>query len=91
MLATDVAARGLDIKGIENVIHYEVPRQTELYVHRSGRTARLSADGLSVIIVGPQDVVHYRNIIRSLNKGGLLLVHNTEVTHNRRGPATVSC
>jgi len=38
LLATDVAARGLDVRGVDCVIHYQLPRSAEVYVHRSGRT-----------------------------------------------------
>lgn len=68
LLASDVAARGLDIPSVQHVIHYQVPRNSELYVHRSGRTARALAEGLSVIFVGPDDVRAYRNICRTLNR-----------------------
>lgn len=57
LVATDVAARGLDIKGIDCVIHYHAPRTADTYVHRSGRTARAGAIGKSVIICAPEEVV----------------------------------
>lgn len=57
LVATDVAARGLDIKGIDCVIHYHTPRTADAYVHRSGRTARAGAVGKSVIICAPEEVV----------------------------------
>ncbi|EPS33828.1 hypothetical protein PDE_08790 [Penicillium oxalicum 114-2] len=57
LVATDVAARGLDIKGIDCVIHYHAPRTADAYVHRSGRTARAGAVGKSVIICAPEEVV----------------------------------
>ena len=57
LVATDVAARGLDIKGIDLVIHYHTPRTADIYVHRSGRTARAGAAGKSVIICAPEEVV----------------------------------
>ncbi|KAJ5646891.1 ATP-dependent RNA helicase mak5 [Penicillium lividum] len=57
LVATDVAARGLDIKGIEVVVHYHAPRAADSYVHRSGRTARAGAVGKSVIICSPDEVV----------------------------------
>lgn len=57
LVATDVAARGLDIKGIDFVIHYHSPRAADTYVHRSGRTARAGASGKSVIICAPEEVV----------------------------------
>jgi len=45
VVATDVAARGLDVPKVEHVIHYHVPRSAEIFVHRSGRTARAAAKG----------------------------------------------
>ncbi|KAK1149205.1 ATP-dependent RNA helicase [Aspergillus melleus] len=57
LVATDVAARGLDIKGIDFVVHYHVPRAADTYVHRSGRTARAGASGKSVIICAPEEMV----------------------------------
>lgn len=57
LVATDVAARGLDIKGIDFVIHYHAPRAADAYVHRSGRTARAGASGKSVIMCSPDEVV----------------------------------
>ncbi|XP_054720063.1 ATP-dependent RNA helicase DDX24-like isoform X1 [Uloborus diversus] len=68
LLATDVAARGLDIKGIEHVIHFQVPRTAETYVHRSGRTARAQNEGLSLMLIDPQESTHYRRICKTLNK-----------------------
>lgn len=56
LVATDVAARGLDIKGIDFVVHYHAPRTADTYVHRSGRTARAGAAGKSVIICGPEEM-----------------------------------
>jgi ATP-dependent RNA helicase DDX24/MAK5 len=69
LLATDVAARGLDIKNIENVIHYQIPRTVEDYVHRSGRTARASRLGMSVVLLDPKDVARYRKICKNLKRG----------------------
>ncbi|PLB55339.1 putative ATP dependent RNA helicase [Aspergillus steynii IBT 23096] len=57
LVATDVAARGLDIKGIDFVVHYHTPRTADTYVHRSGRTARAGASGKSVIICAPEEMV----------------------------------
>jgi len=68
LLATDAAARGLDIKDIQHVIHYEVPRTKDTYVHRSGRTARAKNEGLSLMLIEPQEAVSYRNICKELNK-----------------------
>lgn len=68
LLATDVAARGLDIQGIQHVIHFQVPRTAEVYVHRSGRTARAKSGGLSVMLMEPRELHLYRKISRTLNR-----------------------
>ncbi|XP_045160625.2 ATP-dependent RNA helicase DDX24-like [Mercenaria mercenaria] len=68
LIASDVAARGLDIPNVQHVIHYQVPHTVENYVHRSGRTARASKEGLSIMMIGPDDVKNYRKVIRTLNK-----------------------
>ena len=66
LLATDVAARGLDIDGVEFVVHYQLPRSAEVYVHRSGRTARGGASGLSVALVEPADLRTHRRLCGEL-------------------------
>ncbi|XP_041070408.1 ATP-dependent RNA helicase DDX24 [Carcharodon carcharias] len=68
LLTTDVAARGLDIPNIQHVIHYQVPRTTEIYVHRSGRTARATKAGLTLMLVGPSDMMHFKKICKTLGK-----------------------
>ncbi|ROT36473.1 DEAD-domain-containing protein [Sodiomyces alkalinus F11] len=62
LIATDVAARGLDIPGIDQVIHYHVPRTADMYVHRSGRTARAQCSGLSIILCAPEEVTPMRRL-----------------------------
>ena len=78
LLATDVAARGLDIQGIESVIHYQMPRTAEDYVHRSGRTARISRAGMSVMLLDPADVTRYRKICKNLRRGLCALIEACE-------------
>ncbi|GAA6068853.1 ATP-dependent RNA helicase DDX24 [Tachysurus ichikawai] len=68
LLTTDVAARGLDIPDVQHVIHYQVPRTSETYVHRSGRTARAAKEGLSLLLIGPDDMMNYKKIYRTLGK-----------------------
>ncbi|ESO00088.1 hypothetical protein HELRODRAFT_83529 [Helobdella robusta] len=69
LLATDVAARGLDIPNVKHVIHYQVPRTTENYVHRSGRTARSNTAGISLALVCPEEVKLFNGIQAALKRG----------------------
>lgn len=55
LISTDLAARGLDIPGIENVVHYHLPVNEEAYTHRNGRTARWEADGNSYVILHAEE------------------------------------
>ena len=55
LVCTDVAARGLDIPNVQNVIHYQSPFNAEIYVHRCGRTARIGKSGESLALIGPED------------------------------------
>ena len=50
LLATDLAARGIDIPGLDYIIHYEMPSREEEFIHRNGRTARMNADGVALCI-----------------------------------------
>ena len=55
MVATDVAARGLDIKDLDLVINYEIPNQSEVYVHRIGRTGRAGKSGIADTLYTPRE------------------------------------
>ncbi|XP_034242516.1 ATP-dependent RNA helicase DDX24 [Thrips palmi] len=66
LLATDVAARGLDIPNVQHVIHYQIPRTAEGYVHRSGRTARAQQQGLTVVFIEPSEVINFKRLFRTL-------------------------
>jgi ATP-independent RNA helicase DbpA len=55
LVATDVAARGLDIEGLDLVVNFELPFQPEIYIHRIGRTGRAGKAGMAASLVGPQD------------------------------------
>jgi superfamily II DNA/RNA helicase len=60
LISTDLAARGLDIPEIKNVIHYQLPVHEDAFIHRNGRTARMNASGLSYLLLGSdEDLPHY--------------------------------
>jgi ATP-dependent RNA helicase DeaD len=67
LIATDVAARGIDVTGITHVINYELPDDVEVYTHRSGRTGRAGKSGISVSIVTPKETYRLRQIEKILN------------------------
>lgn len=67
LVATDVAARGLDIPQVELVVHYHLPRAADTYVHRSGRTARADASGTSILICGPEEVAGVRRLVAKVH------------------------
>ncbi|MBK9152133.1 MAG: DEAD/DEAH box helicase [Saprospiraceae bacterium] len=60
LVATDVAARGIDVDSLTHVVHYSLPDNIEYYTHRSGRTARAGKKGTSLAIVTPQDISRIR-------------------------------
>lgn len=57
LVCTDLAGRGLDIEGVDNIVHYHLPVNRETLVHRNGRTARWDREGQSFLIVGPEERV----------------------------------
>ena len=57
LVATDLAARGLDIDTVQHIIHYHLPVSEQAYIHRNGRTARVDATGNSYVVVAPEDHV----------------------------------
>jgi ATP-dependent RNA helicase DeaD len=66
LVATDLAARGLDVEELAYVVHYHLPEKTEYYTHRSGRTARAGRKGFSLSIISQADRPELRNIEREL-------------------------
>lgn len=75
LIATDVAARGLDIPNIDHVAHYHLPRSADVYIHRSGRTARAGKEGVSVMFCSPQEA---SGPLKKLRKLVALSAENTK-------------
>jgi ATP-dependent RNA helicase RhlE len=66
LVATDIAARGIDVDGISHVINYDLPNLPESYVHRIGRTARAGKDGVAISFCSPDEVPFLRAIERAI-------------------------
>jgi ATP-dependent RNA helicase RhlE len=64
LVATDIAARGIDVEDISHVINYEIPNETETYVHRIGRTGRAGADGKAFSFCAQDERDYLRDIER---------------------------
>lgn len=57
---------GLDIPNVQHVVHYQIPRTCETYIHRSGRSARTGKEGLSVMLISPEELPVYKRLCNSL-------------------------
>lgn len=75
LVATDVAARGLDVEGVTHVFNYDVPLDTESYIHRIGRTGRAGESGLAIMLIADKD----RRMLAEIERGiGMSLERRTE-------------
>jgi ATP-dependent RNA helicase DeaD len=68
LVATDVAARGIDVNDISHIINYQLPDEIELYTHRSGRTARAGKSGTTISIINTKDIGRIRQIEKQINR-----------------------
>ncbi|MET3698595.1 ATP-dependent RNA helicase DeaD [Bacillus oleivorans] len=87
LVATDVAARGLDVNGVTHVFNYDIPEDVESYIHRIGRTGRAGERGKAITFVAPKDTGMLRNIEKgigqSLEKRNLRPKREEEPAHAR--------
>lgn len=85
LVATDVAARGLDVEGVTNIYNYDIPHDAESYIHRIGRTGRAGGDGMAVTLLAPKDRKYLdiieKGIKASIKKG------KTESSQTSKKPA----
>ena len=82
LVATDVAARGIDVSGITHVINYDLPMEAENYVHRVGRTGRAGASGIAISICEPRE----RNLLRAIEQ---MIEQKVPVDNDHPFPAPV--
>ncbi len=68
LVATDVAARGIDVSNISHVIHMNMPDEMEFYTHRSGRTARAGKKGISLAIVSKREIIRIQQVERAIKR-----------------------
>lgn len=64
LIATDVAARGLDIPQVKTVVHFQLPASADIYVHRSGRTGRAGREGVAIALVAPSERARFVALLR---------------------------
>ena len=67
LIATDVAARGLDIPSLQFVLHHQLPDQNEFYTHRAGRTGRAGNKGVSLVLLEPRERKRLKDLEEELN------------------------
>jgi len=88
LLATDIAARGLDITAVDHVIHYQIPRSADSYIHRNGRTARAMRKGFSMLMCAPDERRVLRALLGSLGRrkfvGFFLKLRGYQMNHSVR-------
>ena len=87
LVATDIAARGIDVDGVSHVVNFDLPNVPETYVHRIGRTARAGADGVAISLVAGADELSYLRDIERLTKTTLPREDRRTPGHRDAAPA----
>ena len=83
LVATDIAARGIDVEGISHVVNYDLPNEPESYVHRIGRTARAGASGIAISLCDADEMPYLRSIEK-------LIRMSLPATDQRTGPVRIA-
>jgi ATP-dependent RNA helicase RhlE len=87
LVATEVAARGIDIDALPHVINFDLPRSAEDYVHRIGRTGRAGADGIAISLVSDAEIPQLREIEQLIGRPIAVEPSGTPVAQSHRPPA----
>jgi ATP-dependent RNA helicase RhlE len=86
LVATDIAARGIDVDGISHVVNFDLPNVPETYVHRIGRTARAGAAGIAISLCDSEEVAYLRDIEKLIR---MSIPLSDRRTQQRRSPAVI--
>lgn len=81
LIATDVAARGLDIPSVDLVVHYDLPQDSESFLHRSGRTGRAGNKGRAIVMYSPAESRSLGQIIQQVGASMLSCLSGVFVFH----------
>jgi ATP-dependent RNA helicase RhlE len=87
LVATDIAARGIDVDGISHVVNYDLPNVPETYVHRIGRTARAGAEGIAISLCDGEEVAFLRDIEKLIRMSIPLSDRRADPRHSEPVPA----
>jgi len=87
LVATDIAARGIDVPGISHVVNFDLPDEAESYVHRIGRTGRNGADGIAITLCDPAEGAKLRQVERIIRMKLPITVDHTGQPDPQRNPA----
>jgi ATP-dependent RNA helicase DeaD len=89
LICTDIAARGLDIKGVSHVYNYDIPKTSKEYIHRIGRTARAGKNGIAINLLADRDYENFRNVLKdpslSIEKKEVPQIEMVRITLNPVG------
>ncbi|HTT98644.1 MAG TPA: DEAD/DEAH box helicase [Rhizomicrobium sp.] len=89
LVATDIAARGIDVDGITHVVNFELPNEPESYVHRIGRTARAGAEGIAISFCSPDERAYLRDIEKLVKRKLTVVGEEPAIVSHGKAPQPV--